>query len=72
MDIGLAGELTLRQVQLQLDDLDADQLRECLALTWEAWLLERATVREKVREMTGLDVQVSCRNFLPKEIVGVA
>jgi hypothetical protein len=63
----LEAQLRLRQVELQLEKLNEDQLRQCALAAWDGWLSERHRVKSSL-EFAGIDLQVRATGYTPFEI----
>jgi hypothetical protein len=63
----LESQLRLRQVELQAENLNAAQLRECLLAAWSGWLLERHLVNRAI-ETVGVQVDMRVRGYTPAEV----
>jgi hypothetical protein len=63
----LEAQLRLRQIELQAEQLDIEQLRECLIAAWGGWLLERHQVRRSL-EYAGIDLAIKATGYTPFEV----
>lgn len=66
----LEAQARLRQVELQLSQLNEEQLRECALATWSGWLLERYRVRTSL-EGAGIDLMVRSTGYTPFEVCNI-
>ena len=65
----LEFQLRLRQVELESQHLDAEQLRICLLAAWSGWLLERHLVNSAI-ETVGVHIDLKVGGYTPGEIFG--
>ena len=63
----LEAQLRLRQVELQLEKLNAEQLRDCALAAWGGWMLERYRIKSSL-EFAGIDLQVRATGYTPFEV----
>lgn len=66
----LQSQLKLRQVELQSEHLDAEQLRDCLLAAWSGWLLERHLTNCAI-ETVGVQIDLRVRGYTPAEVCGL-
>jgi hypothetical protein len=66
----LEAQLRLRQVELQAEQLNAEQLRDCVVAAWGGWLLERHRV-SRALECAGIDLQIKASGYTPFEVCGI-
>jgi hypothetical protein len=64
----LESQFTLRMVEQQAEQLDAEQLRECLVAAWSGWLLERH-LTAKALDTVGVQIDLRVRGYTPTEIL---
>jgi hypothetical protein len=67
----LEAQARLRQVELQLQQLDEAQLRECALAAWSGWLLERYRVKTSL-ECAGIDLMVRSTGYTPFEVCNIS
>ena len=63
----LEAQLRLRQIELQVEQLNAEQLRDCVVAAWGGWLLERHQVRLAL-DSAGIDLLIKATGYTPFEI----
>ena len=63
----LEAQLRLRQIELQLDRLNENQLRQCVKAAWEGWMLERYRVKSTLDE-AGISLTIRASGFTPFEV----
>ena len=61
------SEFRLRQIALEAEELDAEQLRKVLVRTWRLWLTERQNLREALAA-EGIAVNVEVSGAHPKQL----
>lgn len=66
----LEAQFKLRVVEDQSQDLSTDQLRHCLLMAWEGWLLERQLLLQTLNTY-GIEVMVRPKGYTPAELCGV-
>ena len=65
--IPLEAQLKLRVVEMQSEQLDAEQLRECLLAAWSGWLLERHLIN-RVLDSCEISVDLKVKGYTPAEL----
>lgn len=66
--LGPCSQLLLARVALELEELEAPELRAYAMAVWRGWLTERQVVRETLLEM-GVDLSVELpEGFSPLEV----
>jgi hypothetical protein len=63
----LEAQLRLRQIELQVEQLNAEQLRDCVVAAWGGWLLERHQVRCAL-DSAGIDLLIKATGYTPFEV----
>jgi len=63
----LEAQLRLRQIELQVEQLNAEQLRDCVVAAWGGWLLERHQVRLAL-DSAGIDLLIKATGYTPFEV----
>lgn len=64
----LEAQLRLKQVELQSQQLQADELRACLIATHYGWLSERQRLLQLMADH-GIDVFIRHSGYLPDELL---
>lgn len=67
----LEAQLRLRQIELQVEQLDAEQLRDCVVGAWAGWLLERHQV-QRALEGVGVEMMIRATGYTPFEICRIS
>lgn len=67
MHLSPESEFRLRQIALEAEELDAQQLRGVLVSTWMLWLTERAMTKEALAT-AGVVMETEVRGAHPKEL----
>lgn len=60
-------QVRLRQVELQAEALERDELLRCLMAAWNGWMLERH-MTNKALECLGVTVENRLPGFMPAEV----